>query len=271
MLGPDAARYVLAGQGHRVARPFNLRFLLPSLCRDSPTRWKVAWLVSWPLGFAAATVWALGAGAAPAAAVAAAVLLIALPGVWGPLVVRPVGVDLPAMAVGLVAAAMWVHGWYVPALIVVAVAASIKESSPVWVALWVWSPWPLVALVVPAVVAIVRRPEIDPVTTVPVLREVHDHPFRSALAARRGRWRDAWLMVAPWGVTLAGLVNPTPRVVAALAVAHAQLLIATDTVRLVHTAAGPVMALAAAQVIPPGWLLLAAAVHVFWWRTPEVV
>jgi hypothetical protein len=40
-------------------------------------------------------------------------------------------------------------------------------------------------------------------------------------------------------------------------------------VRLIHHAAGPVMAVAAAQTIPVEWLLLACVVHVAWWRTPE--
>lgn len=271
MLGPDAARYILAGQGKSVARPFNLRILLPWLCRDSPTRWRNVWLVSWPLGFAAAIVWALGADAAPPAAVAAAVLLFALPGVWGPSVVRPVGVDLPALAVGLIAAALWTHGFEVPAVAVTVLAATVKESSPVWVALWCWSPWPLVALVAPVIAAIVRRPAIDDVTATPALLTVHDHPVRSAFAHRRGRWRDAWLMVAPWGASLAAMVAPDRQTVATLAAAHAQLLVATDTVRLLATSAGPVVALAAAETYPVAWLPLVLVAHVAWWRQPEVV
>ena len=42
-------------------------------------------------------------------------------------------------------------------------------------------------------------------------------------------------------------------------------------VRLLHTAAGPPVALAAAQVIPPHWLLLACVVHVVWSRKPELI
>lgn len=58
---------------------------------------------------------------------------------------------------------------------------------------------------------------------------------------------------------------------AAVAVGHTQVLVATDTVRLLHTSVGPVVALAAAQVIPVHWLPLVMALHVFWWRSPEVI
>jgi len=182
-----------------------------------------------------------------------------------------VQVDLPAMAVGLLAAACWVHGWPVPAFVLTAAAAAMKESSPVWVALWCWSPWPLLALAVPAVSSLVRKPELDAVTARPLLRHVHDHPVRSALEHHAGRWRDAWLWVAPWGVTVAALVPPNVQTVVTLGVAHAQMLVATDTVRLLATTAGPVMALAAAQHIPVNWLLLAVVVNLVWWRKPELV
>lgn len=64
---------------------------------------------------------------------------------------------------------------------------------------------------------------------------------------------------------LAALVSPSWPVVLVLVVAYAQLLVATDTTRLVQTAAGPVVALAAAQTIPVEWLLLAVVVHAVWW------
>jgi hypothetical protein len=179
------------------------------------------------------------------------------------------------MAVGLFAAALMVMAddpaAIVGALLLTAVAASFKESAPVWVALWAWSPWPLLALAVPAVVQLVRRPVLDEVTRHPVLLRVHDHPFRSAVEHRAGRSRDAWLWVAPWGATLAALVPPDVRTLAALAVGHLQLLVATDTVRLLATTAGPAMALGAATNLPTEWLVVAVVVHTWWWRQPELI
>ena len=275
MAGPDAARYLLAGRGVRVARPFNLRVLAPAVCRDDLTRWTWLWRLSWPTAAAGAVLWSWATGLPVGRAVACAALLMALPGVYGPSVSRPVQVDLPSMAVGLFAAALMVMAddaaAVVCAVLLTCVAAAFKESAPVWVALWAWSPWPLLALAVPLVVNLVRPAAIDEVTQHPLLRHVHDHPFRSSREHRAGRSRDAWLWVAPWGVTLAALVPPDVRTVVTMVVAHAQLLVATDTVRLLATTAGPAMALGAATNLPAQWLVLAVVLHTWWWRQPELI
>ena len=101
--------------------------------------------------------------------------------------------------------------------------------------------------------------------------DIAAHPLRAGLAAHRGRWRDGRLMVAPWGVCLLALHAPTWPIVAVIAVAYLQLLIATDTVRLLHHAAGPPLAAAAATVIPVAWLPLACVVHAAWWFNMERV
>jgi hypothetical protein len=231
------------------------------------------WFLSWPLAGAAMVVWATARGLELGPAVAAAVLLLGLGGVLGPPVVRPVGVDLPAMALALWSVAFLELGWWPAAVACIAAAAACKETTPVFAALWAWHPLLLVGLLLPAVRAVrLRGPEIiDRVTATPELRAVHDHPVATALAAHAGRWRDAWLMVVPWGATVAALYRPTPAVVAVLVVAHLQLLVATDTVRLLHTAAGPAVALAAAGIIPQPFLLLAVVLHLAFWRKPELI
>ena len=70
--GPDAARYWLAGQGVRVAKPFNLRWLLPALCGADIKLWWGVWGLSWPLLASGAFWWALGTGATWQVAAAAA-------------------------------------------------------------------------------------------------------------------------------------------------------------------------------------------------------
>jgi hypothetical protein len=269
MLGPDASRYLLAGRGVAVARPFNLRWLLPTVCKTDLRRWYAVWVSSWVIAAAGMLWWGSDLGWERAGA--AAVLLLALPGVWGPQVVRPVGVDLPAMAVSIMAVACFEHGLWPVAIILILVAASIKETAPIFAAIWAWHPIMLVGLIVSAVVWLVRKPQLDQVTAQPLLRRVHEHPFKTALEAHNGRWRDAWLMVAPWGATLAALYHPSWQTLLILLIAYAQLLVATDTVRLLHTAAGPVMAIAAAQVLPVQWLPLILIAHFFWWRKPEVI
>lgn len=275
-LGPDAARYWIAGQGKPVARPFHLRWLLPVVCRNDQRRWWFVWAASWPVLFGS-VCW-LASGLGWQRAVFAAVLTCALPGVWGPAVVRPVGVDLPAMALAALGAAGAVHGVWWVVLPAVYLAASVKETAPVWAALWAWNVYPLVGLVVPLFVALSIRPGMDEVTARPELREIHDHPVRTAVRYRSVLdqpnlpwWRNGWVMVAPWGVCLAGLYAPSWQVVAAVVAAHLQLLVATDTARLLHTAAGPALAVAAATVLPVPWLLVAAVAHVFWLTRTEAM
>lgn len=270
-MGPDATRYLIAGRGEPVARPFHLRWFLPWLAGDSIERWRAVWLASWPLlaagmtflGWQTTGSWWRGA--------ASAVFVCGLPGVWGPSVVRPVGVDLPAMAL-TVAGVVGIHLGGVavlPGIVLVCVAAAVKESSPVWAACLAWSPLPLLAFVVPLATAMVRKPGMDPVSD--KYRNVTDHPFRTGLAFHQDQWRDAWLMVAPWGACLAALYQPSWQVGVVIVLAYAQLLVATDTVRLYQTAAGPTLALAAATVIPLPWLALVVALHICWWRPERIV
>lgn len=272
-VGPDAWRLLHLGGGGQVVAPFYLRWLLPALCRNDMRRWWAVWLASWPVLAAGMVACGRAVGLGWWPAVAASALVVALPGVLGPVVTRPVGVDLPALALLVWAAAAWHHGWWPVALAIVAVATTIRETSPVWAALWLWHPLPAVC----AVLVIVRhvttdRRGVDPLTaSQPVLMRVHEHPIRSAVEHRAGRGRDGWLLVAPWGACLAALWAPSWPLVVLLVVAYAQLFVATDAVRLVQCAAAPVVALAAVQVIPVGWLLPAVIVHAVWWRRPERV
>lgn len=270
--GPDAARYIAASQGTPVPRPFHLRWLLPYVCETNRTRWWSVWLASWPLLAISMLGWRITAGDDWRAATAATAVLLALPGILGPTAVIPVGVDLPATALGVLS--VWLvtlgHPVQIVAGVMVAmVAATIKESAPVWAALWAWCPWLLLAMVPVAIRALTAKPGPDPLG--PTFQYIADHPFRSALEHHRGQWRDAWVMVAPWGICLAGLIGADWRLLVVVAVAYAQLLVATDTVRLVHHAAGPVLAVAAVAVIPTPWLLPAVIVHVVWWRKPHRV
>jgi hypothetical protein len=270
-VGPDAARYLLAGMGEPVSRPFHLRWLLPKVCGQEPGRWWTVWGLSWVVAATGMFWWRFAAGDDWRVSGAATVLLLALPGILGPPVSIPIQVDLPATALMLVGMALFTVGTpaaTVAGVVVMLVAASIRETAPIWAALTLWSAWPLVALAAPLIAAaFIRSSKTDPLGG--EFQYVADHPVRSALAAHADRWRDGWLMVAPWGVCLAGLVGADWRLILILAVAYAQLLVATDTVRLLHHAAGPAMAAAAAQFVPVEWLLLAVAVHVVWWRKPE--
>lgn len=270
MIGPDASRYLHASAGTPVPRPFHLRWLLPAACGTEVKRWWAVWIASWPLLAVGMLTWRLAAHDGLQVAVAAALLLVALPGILGPAAVIPVGVDLPAAALGVWACALveFGHPAQVAAGVLVSLAAgAVKESTPVFAALWVWSPWLLIGLLAPLVRHVLVKPGPDPLG--PRFQAIADHPVKAALNAHRGNWRDARLMVAPWGVALAALYDVDWRLVVVLGVAYAQLLVATDSVRLYQHAAGPAMASTAAVTIPLGWLWLAVVVHVVWWWNVE--
>jgi len=259
-------RYLYAGKNVPVPRPFNLRWLLPAICRTKPVRWWMVWAAAWPLLAGSMVWWRVVAGDGWTVAVAAAALLVGLPGILGPAVSIPIQVDLPATALVVFGCAVSQYSMIVGVGVFV-LAATIRETAPIVAALWLWSLWPLIALFPVIVAMILIRPGSDPLGG--ELQRIADHPIRTALEYHAGRWRDGWLMVAPWGVCLAALYAPDWRLAVVLVVAYAQLLVATDTVRLYQHAAALPMAVAAAQIIPVVWLPLALVLHVAWFRKPE--
>ena len=269
-IGPDAHRYLLAGAGEPVTRPFHLRWLLPTLLGDSLRRWWIVWLGSWIVLAVATGFWAYGSGLAGWQLVAAIAFLVALPGILGPEVSIPVSVDLPATALTIAGVALIATGETINIIIgvgILTVGAMIRETVPMVAALLAWHPIALVALLAPVVCQIIRTPAAT--SGVPEWDAITAHPIRAGIAYHAGRWRDARLMVLPWGVCLAGLYAPTPRIVAIVLVAYLQLLVATDTVRIVQHVAGPALSLAAAATIPVEWLPLAIIAHTFWFIIPE--
>lgn len=267
-LAPDATSYWLMSTGEPVSRPYHLRWLLPAVCRQDLQAWWIVWIGSWFIVAAGFALWRDQAGDPWYVVAAGVALLLGLPGVLGPQEVIPVGVDLPAMGMNLVGVGCLEAGLWPVALVFFVIAATIKETSPVWAVLWSWSPIPLVAAVAPIIRALIVKPaEVSPLG--PQFNAYTRHPIATALKFHAGRWRDAWAMVAPWGVCLVALIDIDWRLLIIVAVAYAQLLVATDTVRLYQMAAGPAVAAAAANTVPAEWLLAAVVVHVVWWRRPE--
>lgn len=248
LLTPDGDRYIAMGAGQRVALPFHLRWLTPRLCRDDPRRWVAATIATTILASAGIFCLAHQHGLSPRLALASAVLWAGLPSVrfcWK----CPVLVDMPTITAAVWAAVVFdVNPWAGVALALF--AGCVNERAPVFTALFAWNPLPLVGLIAPAV-RNVQTPGDDPAD--PPNRWIVAHPVESARMFHAGKWRNPIVMVLPWGGCLAALAGLDTQVVVTLAVCYAQLLVATDTVRLYQQAA-PVVCIAAVAIAPL-WLV----------------
>ena len=268
-VSPDGQRYIAMADRHPVPYPFQGRVLVPWICGRSERRWSVAGWISTAVVLCVAGAWAAASTGSVLRGLAAVAILAPLRGAFG-LQLRqyPVLVDLPAMALAATGAALLefhgAHDVAVVAVIVVAcVAATAKESAPVFMALFAWSPIPLVGLVAHGAVRLLRRggPEVAGVG--PEAAAAVTHPIISSRNAHAGRWFDGGLWLLPWGPCLVAFAAVDLRLGAVLAVAYTQTLVATDTERLYQWAALP-MAVAAVTVAPEAALvpmMLAAA----WW------
>lgn len=245
MLTPDGVRYLTAAT-RPVAKPFHLRWLLPKILGDNQARW------AWTSRLAVIALCPLAWWYTSSPWMAACALL---PGVfynWH----HPVLVDAPAMAVALLAACLF-PDYPAAAVAVTVIGATIRETVPVWVAIYAWSAWPLFALVA-VVLRWSQRAGDDPAGYGHLLA----HPIRSAWQAHRTTWLDPAVMVLPWGALLLGVMAPSWQLAAALAASYGQLIIATDSVRL-YQWAWPVLALATVTAVPPVWLPLVAVFVAF--------
>src|SRR6185503_20288221 len=177
-------------------------------------------------------------------------------GCFGLLTLCPVLVDAPAMLVALVGAGLYLSGLgLTPLLVAGLLAGAIKETGPVWLALFAWHPAALVGLAVPAY----RRWLTD---YPPPDHDIIAHPIKSAMQYRRGTLLDGTQMLYPWGLGLAALLNPSPQLWASVGLAYLQPLIASDVSRLVQQVA-PVVLIHAIPVIPEAWLPIVLVLHIF--------
>jgi hypothetical protein len=242
----DGQRY-LAMSDRRVARPFHLRWLLPLICGTDLQRWTYTTRSS-VLALAPLAWWYTGS-----VWMAACVLL---PGVWFNWS-HPVLVDATGMALALLSACLWPVCWPL-ALAVVLVGASVRETVPVWAAVFAWHPLLLIGLLAVGV-RWLQRPGSD--VCGPEIEWMLAHPIQSAKAAHAHQWRNPFVMLLPWAGLLAGLGAMTWPLAVAIGLAYGQLLIATDTTRLFQWA-WPALALACVHAAP-AWLPLVAVSVVF--------
>ncbi len=243
---PDELRYWRPGP--RV-RPFHYRWLLPAVCGQKLQRWKSVQIVS--LGALGGLLWVY------TGKWWACLLILGCSGVlfnlkW------PVLVDLPAMALALGAAVAWRSGLWWLAIILALIVGAVKETSPVFAAVWAWNPVLLVGLVSPFVRHF-RRSGTDTVPVGTPAALAISEPFSQSWQHHKDL--AVWTWVLPWGVLLAALANPSPQLGVCLALAYAQCIVATDTVRLYQWAL-PVVALCAVPMLAGPWLAVALVLHI---------
>lgn len=234
---PDGKRYLALAAHHPVPRPFNLRFLIPALCGHNGSRWQ--WCSRLSVLTLAPLAWVYTGSPWMAACVA-------LPGVWFNWR-HPVLVDAPGMVLALAAACVLPASW--PAAVILALLAGcVRETAPVWSAIYAWNPLLLVGLI-PVGIRLFAKTGPDPCGMDAALA----HPFN----LKTHRWSDPFVMVTPWGPLVAAALATTPQLLASIAAGYGQLLAATDEARL-YQWAFPVVALATVQALPPEWLPLVA-------------
>jgi len=268
-LPPDSRRY-LAMHKRRVCRPFHLRWLLPLTLRGNVKAW------TWATRTAVVAIGLLTAVYTGSPWMAAVAFLPAMTWNWH----NPVMVDMVGMAWALATALVALEGWWWLAIPMALVGGTIRETVPIWSAIYAWHPVLLVGLI-PVAVRWVMRHGADTWTDHNAFYVAH--PIKAGQDFHKGRWRDPFLMVTPWAGLIAGVALLTPgafnaggvfdagggvQLAVALAAGYLPLLIATDSVRIYQWAT-PVLALATVAVLP-AWALPLVAVSIVFnpWRGP---
>jgi hypothetical protein len=260
-LSPDGRRYVALARTGQAPLPFALRWLLPAACGPSLGRWRWCTTVHLALLPALVALWLDMRLDSALACAAGGLLIIGLAGIWRLHLMWPVLVDPTAMTWAVGAAILAKTGNTFAAVASVLVAGAVKEIAPIFAAAYAWNPVLLLGLVAPAI----RRPFAhlgpDPEGEDSIL----DHPLRAGLRAHANSWRDARVMLLPWGVCLLAPLafdDSTLRLMLLVnaAIAYGQLLVAVDTVRLYQWAA-PAFILCVVSAVPTWSLVPLVVLH----------
>ena len=256
-LVPDSKRYVSMAEGRGAPRPFCYRWLLPALCGASLVRWRVATV----LGVLLTCIGIASLCGSWWQALAGVVVFVALPMTEFNLR-NPVLTDSLAIGLATVSAALFVNDLIVPAVLVACVAGMVKESAPVFAALFAFTPWLLLGLIPVFVHMVMVKPGVD-VVVEPGIEDTLRHPFRTGVRFHKAMVLErSEYLIAPWGGLLIALTVIDVRLALCVAVAYGQLLMATDTVRLYQWCA-PLVIVYAVACVPAPWLLLLVLSVVF--------
>lgn len=248
-LTPDGVRYIAAVH-QRVPRPFHYRWLIPKVCGDSEARWRWQAQLS-TLALLPLTWWYIGGWPG----IAAAIMVVGLSGVWKFNRKHPILVDAPGMLCALLAADLFRHSLWPLGIAVVLLAGCVRETSPVMAALYAWNPLALIGLIPVAFRQLQREgPDVLDAEN----RWILNHQIKAARKYHKGLPFAQWVL--PWGLAVVALANVSPQLAVTLAVAYAQCLVATDTIRL-YQWSFPVVLAAAVHAVPLAWLPVLVVLH----------
>ncbi len=260
-LYPDSHRYFAAGGGERLHKPFHLRWLLPFVCRQSPRLWK------WVTGGAMVllpvmmSVYLYEQGVEPKKCLVGACLLLGLPGIIRMNALAEYLLDGTALLFMLTSATCFLAGNVPLGIAFSCLGGMTKESTPIFAALACWNPLALLGFVPVIAAALIRKPNpVDMLGGEVIL----SHPFQTGIQFHRGRWFSLEFMLLPFGVCILGLMHLSVPLIVMIVVSYAQLLVATDSVRL-YQWCFPLLILATVQVLPLEYSAIAIVMH---WLNP---
>jgi len=244
---PDTRVYLAMSRGTLLRNPYRLRWLLPKIL--PPREW-VWWGVSMTALVISCPLMAMFAESAGVPGIWAVLLWVSLP-VWNVNIKLGMLVDSVAWMLALLAVVLSVHGYSFGAILSAMVAGMVAPKAPVFAALWVLNPWLLLGLV-PVGIGQLLLPRGRALCDEPVLNE----PWKTGMRYHGKHIHDVKELLLPWGGCMAAVFCGDWRVIPAVVVAYAQLLISTDSARLYMWAA-PVVVVAALKMIPEPLLIIA--------------
>lgn len=249
-LTPDGRFYLERGRGEPVPTPYRYRWLLPYILRANVRTWNVVTGVALVL---TCPLIALFGATAPITAV---LLWVGLP--WFRLGVRyPVLTDAPAMFLVLLGAFLGGHDYWILAILLVGIAAMMRESAPIFACALTLSPWFLISMI-PVIFAYFLTEKGEIPGDCQWLRT----PVKSAWEFHGTKLLNPRFMLLPWGAVLVALLSPhLVYALPVLALAYGQMLVANDFARLYQWAAPMMVVLAAPLIGPMWWAIPLLALH----------
>lgn len=258
---PDGVFYIRAAQGKSVPIPYALRTIVPVVAArlggDGDGFWKWAHGIGMALLAICTAIYAESVFAIP--------LVLLGPAMWF-YWKRKVLTDIPAM--GLMMAGVVTMQWapWVGSVLIV-LGTLFNEKVPIFSALLLWSPLPLMALVIPAILYLMHRedkwemPEQfgqDLIDTMGFV--LKGPPWKVGWQTHKDTLGDPTKWLLPLGGLLFAFFAPTQAGMLALLVALGMAFLATDSVRM-YTWATPALTFSVCSL---GWPLVILAIAVQW-------